>query len=307
MRLITYQSDGGSRLGAVRGDTVFDLGCLASLGDQSDLPETMQALIEAGPAALARLGGLMDSRTEAEWEQAGATCFLASIQLLAPLPRPRKNVICLGRNYVEHAREISRARGESDTLPPAPLFFTKVATAVIGPEAPILIHPVSAQMDWEVELAVIIGRAGRDIPAADALDHVFGYTILNDVSARDIQYGHGGQYFKGKSLDNSCPFGPWIVTADELPNPHDLALRLWVNGALKQEGHTGDMIHEIPMIIAVLSAGMTLEPGDIIATGTPAGVGHGRTPREYLRPGDVVEVEIEAIGRMRNPVALAQR
>lgn len=306
MRLVTYLSDNRPRLGVVRGDVVLDVTRLGQLAGDTDLPDSMLELIDSGPEGLARLQEALAMQTNAALQAAGAARPLGQTTLLAPVPRPRKNIVCLGKNYAEHARESNQARGEANVALEAPLFFTKAPTSVIGPDAPILIHPVSDQVDWEIELAVVLGRRGRNIRAAEALDFVFGYTILNDVSARDLQWHHGQQFFKGKSLDGSCPLGPWIVTADEIPNPHALTVRLWVNGVLKQEGYTGDLIYDIPTIIASLSEGLTLEPGDIITTGTPSGVGFARRPPEFLKPGDVVELEIEGIGRMRNPVALAE-
>lgn len=307
MRLATYRSTGGPRLGLLREDSLIDIAGLGRLSGGSAFPDSMQTLIDAGPEALSRLEAALASQTPEALEGAGVIHPLDEVALLAPIPRPRKNIFCLGKNYDEHARESFQARGEEYRPPEAPIFFTKAPTAVIGPNDPILIHPVSTQMDWEIELAVIVGRRGRDIAPADAMDFVFGYTILNDVSARDLQTRHGKQFFKGKSLDGSCPLGPWIVTRDEIADPHALRLRLWVNGVLKQEGFTRDLIYDIPTIIATLSEGLTLEPGDIIATGTPAGVGFARTPPEFLQPGDVVEMEIEGIGRMRNPVAESKR
>ncbi|MCZ7574036.1 MAG: fumarylacetoacetate hydrolase family protein [Ardenticatenaceae bacterium] len=306
MRLVTYVSDNSPHLGVVRGTAVLDVARLGQLTGGTELPDSMLGLFDAGPIALTRLKEALAVQTNDALREAGGAWLLSETTLLAPIPRPRKNIFCLGKNYAEHARESNRARGESDVAPEAPLFFTKAPTSVIGPDAPILIHPLSDQVDWEIELAVVIGRRGRNLRAAEAMDFVFGYTILNDVSARDVQWRHGRQFFKGKSLDGSCPLGPWIVTADEIPNVHGLTLRLWVNGVLKQEGHTTDLIYDIPTIIASLAEGMTLEAGDIIATGTPGGVGFARQPPEFLRPGDVVEQEIEGIGRMRNPVALAE-
>jgi 2-keto-4-pentenoate hydratase/2-oxohepta-3-ene-1,7-dioic acid hydratase in catechol pathway len=184
-----------------------------------------------------------------------------------------------------------------------PVFFTKPPTAVIGPGAPIPIFPhVSTSIDYEVELAVVIGKAGRDIPKERAFEHMFGYTIVNDVTARDVQRRHGGQYFKGKGLDGSCPMGPWIVTADEMPDPGDLGIRLRVNGEARQASTTAAMIFDIPTLIASLSAGLTLEPGDVLATGTPSGVGYAMEPPRFLRDGDVVACEIDGIGRLENPV-----
>jgi 2-keto-4-pentenoate hydratase/2-oxohepta-3-ene-1,7-dioic acid hydratase in catechol pathway len=183
------------------------------------------------------------------------------------------------------------------------VFFTKATTAVAGPHADIPFDAnVSTQMDWEVELGVVIGKAGKNIPRDRAFEHVFGYTVINDVSARDIQNSHGGQFFKGKSLDGACPMGPWIVTRDEIPDPHALPLRCRVNGVVKQESNTSDFIFDIPALIEWLSKGMTLLPGDVIATGTPSGVGFARTPPEFLKPGDVVECEVEGIGTIRNRV-----
>ncbi|HEY4845339.1 MAG TPA: fumarylacetoacetate hydrolase family protein, partial [Candidatus Dormibacteraeota bacterium] len=214
----------------------------------------------------------------------------------APIVRPRKDVVCLGQNYAAHAKELKNA-------PPAtPIYFTKPPTSVIGPDEPIP-YPrgLTTRFDWEVELGVVIGIGGRDIDEAHALDHVFGYTVFNDVSARELQF-RTSQWFKGKSLDGTCPMGPVIVTADEVEDPQALALRLTVNGKRKQDGHTRDMIFSVARIIADLSAGMTLEPGDAISTGTPDGVGDGKNPPEYLQPGDIVEAEVERIGVLRNPV-----
>jgi 2-keto-4-pentenoate hydratase/2-oxohepta-3-ene-1,7-dioic acid hydratase in catechol pathway len=234
---------------------------------------------------------------------------LTDALLVSPIPRPPKHVLCLGRNYAEHAAESTRAFGEAAPpveKPAYPAIFTKAPTAITGPYADIPYDSdVSTQIDWEGELAIVIGKGGKNISREDAMQHVFGYTVLNDISARDIQKRHGGQFFKGKSLDGSCPVGPWIVTADEIPDPHNLQLTTRVNGIVKQNASTGTMLFNIPEIIEQLSLGMTLEPGDIIATGTPAGVGHARTPPEFLRPGDLVEVDIEKIGTIRNHIAEA--
>jgi 2-keto-4-pentenoate hydratase/2-oxohepta-3-ene-1,7-dioic acid hydratase in catechol pathway len=253
----------------------------------------MLDVITGGKEALATIGGFDEP-----------SVALVERQLLAPLPEPRRNIICLGLNYVEHAKESAEAHGRELRLPSQPVFFTKATNSVNGPFANIPYDPaVSTQIDWEVELGVIIGRRAKNILAAAAMEYVFGYTVINDVSARDIQTAHGGQFFKGKSLDGSCPMGPWIVTADEIPDPHVLTIRCRVNGMTKQEGTTGDMIFKIPDVIEILSRGMTLEPGDVIATGTPSGVGFARTPPEFLKPGDVVECEVEGIGVIRNRVA----
>ncbi|WP_028457896.1 fumarylacetoacetate hydrolase family protein [Chloroflexus sp. Y-396-1] len=285
MKLLTYRYDGVERVGALRGDEVIDLSPLAA---------SMLDLIDGGPDLLAEARKLV--------AVAEGGLALAEIELRAPIPRPRKNIICLGMNYAAHAIESLRAKGLPEKLPEYPVFFSKMPTAVNHPNAPVPLMPdVSAQRDWEVELAVIIGRRGRDIPVSAALDYVFGYTIMNDVSARDLQTRHQ-QFFYSKSLDGSAPLGPWIVTADEIPNPHALGIRLRLNGELVQNSTTRDMIFDIPTCIATFSRGITLEPGDIIATGTPAGVGMGMTPQRWLKAGDVMEAEIDGIGVLRNTV-----
>ncbi|MBV8149982.1 MAG: fumarylacetoacetate hydrolase family protein [Candidatus Eremiobacteraeota bacterium] len=234
----------------------------------------------------------------------GEPVALDEVSLLAPV-RPRKNVFCVGRNYAAHAEEGARARGVELKLPEVPTFFTKAPTAIADPDAALELDPnLSPQYDWEAELAVIIGERCRDVPETAALDVVFGYTCLNDVTARDLQRAHG-QWFKGKSLDNTCPIGPWIVERGDIRDPQTLDLRLTVNGDEKQHSNTSNMIFPVAKIIAVLSRGLTLEPGDVIATGTPEGVGFARTPPEFLKDGDVMEVAIEKIGTLRNPVRLA--
>jgi 2-keto-4-pentenoate hydratase/2-oxohepta-3-ene-1,7-dioic acid hydratase in catechol pathway len=225
----------------------------------------------------------------------GLAIPLAEARLLAPIPRPRKNIVCVGRNYAAHARESRVA------LPQVPVFFTKAATCVVGPEAPVVCHAVTRELDYEVELAVIIGRRGRDLPEQRALDYVFGYTILNDITARDLQRAHE-QWFKGKSLDTFGPMGPAVLHRLAVRDPQDLRLRLRVNGQVRQDASTREMVFPVARLISVLSAGMTLEPGDILATGTPEGVAMGQVPPPWLRPGDLVEAEIDGIGVLRNPV-----
>lgn len=224
--------------------------------------------------------------------------------MCAPLV-PQKNVFCVGRNYLEHAREGARAAGRELKLPDVPTFFTKARTAVADPDATLHFSSrVSDQYDWEGELAIVIGRGGRDISPERALEHVFGYTCLNDITARDVQRAHL-QWFKGKSLDESCPIGPWIVTPDEVGDPQALQLELKINGERKQFASTRSMIFSVARIISELSVGMTLDPGDIIATGTPEGVGFARTPPEFFKDGDLVEVEIERIGVLKNTISIA--
>jgi 2-keto-4-pentenoate hydratase/2-oxohepta-3-ene-1,7-dioic acid hydratase in catechol pathway len=286
MRLVTYRDGDSVHIGAVRDDTVIALDSVA--------PD-MIALIEGGQAAL--------EAARAAVERASASRPLSAVRLLAPIPRPRQNVICLGMNYVAHAIESDRARGREPKLPEFPVFFTKAVSSVCGPEDAVPLHQgVTSQLDYEVELAFIVGAACRDVKKADALGKIFGYTIINDVSAREIQNRHQ-QFFKGKSLDQTCPMGPWIVTADEIANPAGLGLRLRLNGETRQDSHTGDLIFDIPAILEFLSMGQTVEAGTIVSTGTPAGVGMGRNPPEYLRDGDVMEAEIDGIGVLRNTVA----
>jgi 2-keto-4-pentenoate hydratase/2-oxohepta-3-ene-1,7-dioic acid hydratase in catechol pathway len=260
---------------------------------------SMLDLADAGPQGLTSLAHSVANLPQ------GAHVPLREVHLLSPVPRPRKNVICLGLNYAEHAEESLAARGKTAQLPEHPVVFTKAVTSIIGPYDDILYDArVSTQLDWEVELAVVIGVGGRHIPRDRALDHVFGYTVINDISARDLQFRHK-QYFLGKSMDGSCPMGPCIVTADEVSDPQCLNLRCWVNGVLKQDSNTRHQIFDVATVIATLSRVLTLEPGDIISTGTPAGVGFARQPPEFLKPGDVVECEVEPIGRLRNAVARA--
>jgi 2-keto-4-pentenoate hydratase/2-oxohepta-3-ene-1,7-dioic acid hydratase in catechol pathway len=223
--------------------------------------------------------------------------------LHAPIPRPRKNVFCVGWNYLEHFEEGAKARPHVQEMPAHPAFFTKAPTTVNGPHADVPAHTsVTRKLDWEVELGVIIGRGGTNIAEADAMKHVFGYTVVNDVSAREVQRQHGQQWFKGKSLDGHCPMGPWIATADEVREPQNLRITSRVNGVTKQDSNTSYMYFKIPRIIAELSAGLTLEPGDIILTGTPAGVGHARNPPEFMQPGDILETEIIGLGLLRNRI-----
>ena len=230
---------------------------------------------------------------------------LSSVKILAPIPRPDRNIFCVGKNYHAHAKEFtqsgfdSSAKDASETIPTAPIIFSKVPECVIGSEATIR-YPtgVSDKVDYEAELAVVIGKGGRAISKADAYDHVFGYMIVNDMTARDLQ-AHHKQWLIGKSLDTFCPMGPWLVTADGV-DPESLNLRCWVNDELRQEANTADLIFDIPTIIEALSAGITLHPGDVIATGTPAGVGIGFTPPRYLAPGDRITIEIDGLGRLSN-------
>lgn len=238
----------------------------------------------------------------------GAGLPLAAVKIEAPIPRPARNVMCVGKNYHEHAREFTKsgfdssASSAADAIPTAPIIFTKVPECVVANGANIR-YPagVSDSLDYEAELGLVIGRGGRGISKADAYSHICGYTIINDVTARDLQGKHK-QWFLAKSLDTFCPMGPWLVTADEV-DPANLNVKCWVNDELRQNANTRDLIFDIPTLIATISAGITLLPGDVIATGTPAGVGIGFTPPKFLQRGDRVTIEIEGLGRLSNSVA----
>jgi 2-keto-4-pentenoate hydratase/2-oxohepta-3-ene-1,7-dioic acid hydratase in catechol pathway len=234
-----------------------------------------------------------------------AAIGIEQVQLTAPIPRPRRNVFCVGKNYHAHAKEFAGSGFDSSAksggdIPAHPIYFSKVPESVVGPTDAIRMPEASTAIDYEAELAVIIGRGGKGIRKADAMQHVWGYTIINDVTARDWQ-GRHQQWLLGKSFDTFCPMGPWLVTADEV-NGQDTNVRCFVNGEKRQDASTRDLIFDIPTLIEVLSAGITLYPGDIIATGTPVGVGIGFKPPKYLVAGDVVRVEIDGIGFIENPV-----
>lgn len=285
MRLVTYRDGSETRIGAVREDRVVDL---------SSVAPDMLSLIDGGADALGR------SRATVAGASGGIP--LGDVTLLAPIPRPRKNIVALGMNYALHAYESARARGKPEVLPEHPVFFTKAVSCVNQPEGIVPLHErQTSQLDWEVELGFIFGRRGVQVAAGDWQDYVFGYTIVNDVSAREVQNQHQ-QFFRGKSLDGCGPMGPWIVTADEIPDPHTLGIRLRLNGETVQDSNTSDLIFKIPQIIEVLSDGMTLDPGDVIITGTPSGVGMGMNPQRWLKDGDVMEAEVDGIGVLRNRV-----
>jgi 2-keto-4-pentenoate hydratase/2-oxohepta-3-ene-1,7-dioic acid hydratase in catechol pathway len=220
------------------------------------------------------------------------------VQIIAPIQTPRKHVLCIGKNYVEHALEL----GTAADIPEHPLVFTKPPTAIIGPGENIQLHEnVTDALDYEGELAVVIGKEGKAITEEEAMDYVFGYSIINDITARDLQAKHK-QFFMGKSLDTTCPLGPYVVYKDIVTDPHNLQIETKVNGEIRQSSNTNKMIFNIPTLISILSQGMTLQPGDMIATGTPAGVGKGFKPPRYLKHGDEIEISIEKIGTLKNQV-----
>jgi 2-keto-4-pentenoate hydratase/2-oxohepta-3-ene-1,7-dioic acid hydratase in catechol pathway len=304
MRFVTYLSSGRQRVGVLDAqDRVHEVSRLAGSAGSAGAELDLLGVIDTWDELQTRLSdGVSDGASD-------GGVPVQELALLAPVPRPRRNIFCVGKNYREHAREFgtsgydaSSGPATDDHVPQFPVVFTKAPTSVTGPDAAIDPHPtVTKELDYEAELAVIIGRGGADIPASRALEHVWGYTIVNDVTARDRQRDHK-QWFLGKSLDGFCPMGPYAVTADEI-DEDALTVECRVNGELRQQASTADLVFDIPTLIETISAGLTLEPGDIIATGTPAGVGIGFDPPRFLRSGDLVEVSITGLGTLRNRVA----
>lgn len=287
MKLVTYRLSGAEHVGALTADGRGVLPLPAA--DMNTLIETMT---------------LADLRSAAAAAERGGAVPLSDVELLAPIPRPRQDVVCLGMNYRDHAEESARYSADAFTKnSTAAVYFSKRVSEAGKPDGVIPRHAgLTDRLDYEVELAVVLGKAARDVKAADAADYMFGYTILNDVSARDLQTGHKQWYF-GKSLDGFTPIGPCIVTADEFETyPPRLGIRSFVNGEKRQDSNTGLQIFDIDHVIAELSQGMTLKAGTLIATGTPAGVGMGMDPPQFLVPGDVVRCEIDGIGTLTNPV-----
>lgn len=298
MKLVTFSVGAGQRVGVVdpQEPVLRDLtGVLPGATDMLGLIESWSSI---GPALNRQVPRLSDIP-------------LASVDLLAPLPVPRRNIFCVGKNYRDHATEFGLSgydtSSQHELLPDRPILFTKATTAVVGPDSVVDLHEdLTREVDYEGELAVVIGQPGRRISRDDAHRHVWGYTILNDVTARDLQRDHK-QWLLGKSLDTHCPMGPYAVTADEIVDVTALELRTQVNGHTRQHATVKDLIFDIPELIATLSAGITLLPGDVIATGTPAGVGIGSTPPRFLEPGDVVEISITGLGTLRNEFRASSR
>jgi len=325
MKLVSYLFSEETRLGALShsGDSIIDMsrahrelmgasrGLLKARHILRPLPTDMIAFLERGAEALqtakealeyveGQMGEGAPESTKEKYLRRGTLLPLATTKLLAPVPRPPK-LIAAWVNYEEHGKEATVEAPKA-----APLFFTKWPTAVIGPGQPIILPRISRKVDYEAELALVIGTAGKNIPAERAYDHVAGYTILNDVSARDfslrVLLGTPGPSDIQKSFDTFAPMGPYLVTRDEIPDPHALGIRLRIGDEVLQDDTTGSMVHRIPAIVAYLSSIATLEPGDVITTGTPSGVGFTRTPPRWLRPGETVRIEIDRIGVLENPV-----
>ncbi|KPL61461.1 fumarylacetoacetate hydrolase family protein [Rossellomorea vietnamensis] len=287
MKFVSFKCEGKETYGVEMDDRILDV------AGAEDLPGDLLQGIEAGEGFLERVEAILK-------EKSGTLPSFAKdeVKWLSPIPNVKRNIMCVGKNYREHAIEMG---GEQD-IPKNIMIFTKATHTVIGHGETVLHHDdITEELDYEGELAVIIGKKGRGISPEEAMDHVFGYSILNDITARDLQKKHG-QFFIGKSLDTTCPMGPFLVTKDEVEDPQNLSITTKVNGEVRQSSNTGQMIFSIPTIISTLSKGMTLLPGDIIATGTPSGVGKGYKPPRFLRKGDVVEIEIEGLGILTNPL-----
>lgn len=299
MYLLTYQKDGFANLGMLTTDKKSvipvceaERQCLKT----NMLQDTMLGFLDQGQSAVDTAKKLLENETSCP------RFALSEVKVLAPIPRPRKNIFCIGKNYVEHAMEFDKTKDASQAVPKHPVIFSKPPTTVIGDGDIINSHPQATQeLDYEVELAVVIGKKGTYITEDQAMDYVFGYTVFNDVTARDLQKLHL-QWHRGKGLDTFAPMGPYIAHKSAVGNVENLPISLKVNGEIRQNANTGDLVFKIPKLIATISNGLTLEPGDIIATGTPAGVAGGFTPPKWLKKGDRLELEIGGIGVLRNTV-----
>jgi 2-keto-4-pentenoate hydratase/2-oxohepta-3-ene-1,7-dioic acid hydratase in catechol pathway len=314
MKLLSFRAEGTSKIGVqVEGRTLdlnaaFDSNLGGSFNDmEKPFVLDMLAFLDMGEEGLREAKKAVDGASEmigggseGDLYDASMLYDVDNIEFVAPIPRPRKNVVCLGFNYADHLAEGNVTRGLSRALPEHPIFFTKPPTAVNGPFEDIVYPKATERLDYEVELALIIGKKGKYIPEYAVYDHIVGYTVFNDISARDLQ-GRHSQWYKGKSCDTFAPMGPYLVTHDEIGDPMNLGVRLDVNGETRQESNTSNMIFDIKKIVSTLSTGITLEVGDIIATGTPSGVGSSH-PLGLLKVGDVVETWVEKIGSMRNQV-----
>jgi 2-keto-4-pentenoate hydratase/2-oxohepta-3-ene-1,7-dioic acid hydratase in catechol pathway len=303
MRLVTYRStiEAEARLGAIYEGFVVDLARLGA-AKAIALPSTLLEFIDLGPQAVTIVAEIL--KASKGLFPLGVALPLGNVKLLAPIPRPRKNIFGIGLNYTEHVAESAQSLDTSPDLPRQPVLFSKPPTTVIGPDEPILHNKeITQQLDWEVELGVVIGSTAKNVSHADALRYVFGYTVIIDMSARDCR--RAGQWIYSKGQDSFAPMGPCIVTADEIPDPQTLNLSLSVNGVQKQSSNTAYMLFKVDELIADISKAITLEPGDIIATGTPAGVGAGMNPQEWVWPGDTIVATVEGIGTLRHPVVAA--
>jgi len=298
MRLLSFRIEGKIRLGLLAEDKIIDMAEAYQYLFGESAPADMISFLEEGDIAVEKARRLESAAKTSlrKLSPAPGMVFDASrVEVLAPIPRTRKNIICLGLNYRQHAVETK------SPIPKCPIFFTKPPTCIIGPDAPILFPKCTSKVDYEAELAFVFGKPGKDVNEEDAYDYIAGYTILNDVTARDLQRNHE-QWFKGKGLDTFAPMGPHLVTKDEVPNPHDLEISLELNGVTMQKSNTGDMIFKIPELVKFITMDMAIEPGDVVSTGTPSGVGFTRNPPVYLKPGDIIKVSVEKMGTLQNKV-----
>ncbi|MEE9197901.1 MAG: fumarylacetoacetate hydrolase family protein [bacterium] len=307
LKLISYDYRGVHRVGVYVGDQIAHIGRLAGVLGRGEVnPQSMREVIENWD----RLGPVIrEIAAEGEKQSEELAPILMNedeVAFLPVIPDPPKHVLCMGLNYKDHVEEGLKAKDVRTTKMELdhPIFFTKAPSTLIGHRAGIPRHLCSDRFDYEAEIAVIIGKRGIDISKEEVYDHIFGYCCANDISARDIQRRHK-QIFKGKTLDRSCPLGPYLVPKEDYGDPMKKTVKSWVNGEPRQDSNTANMIHDIPAMISVLSEGFTLEPGDIFLTGTPSGVGYARETPSFLQPGDVVEVEVEGLGRLSNPVVEA--
>ncbi|MBO0601505.1 fumarylacetoacetate hydrolase family protein [Sporosarcina sp. E16_3] len=296
MKLLSFRYDGRTLFGpkVKKEDAVWDMLAIAEAFEDTDFPQTITEGIASGLDFVEKVRKLAE-QARVDEDSARFKYAFTAIEWLSPIPRTPKNILCVGKNYADHAAEMG-----ADAPPEKLMIFTKSPTAIAADEQDVSVHAdVTDSLDYEGELAVVISKGGRNIPKQLAYDYIFGYTIANDVTARDVQAAHG-QFFLGKSLDGSCPMGPYIVTKNEIPNPQNLSVVTKVNDEVRQNGNTASMIFKIDELIAEISRYVTLEPGDVILTGTPAGVGKGMTPPTFLKQGDTVKVSIESIGTLVN-------
>lgn len=298
MKFVTATIHNEQFIGLVQGDKIIDLRkAEQDIFEMSSFPNSLLECIKLGGKFVQNVKQIVDKINIEE----GSESYLypiSDVKILAPIPRPTKNIFCVGKNYHEHVLEM----GSEEDVPKHVMLFSKAPTTVVGHEDEVDPHRhLTQELDYEGELAVVIGKKGKQINEEDALDYVFGYTILNDITARNLQSQHK-QFLLGKSLDTSCPMGPYIVHKSAFDNLYNLAIKTRVNDEVRQNGNTRDMIFKIEHIISTISQGTTLEPGDIIATGTPSGVGKGFNPPRYLQPNDVIEIEIDGLGVLRNSI-----
>jgi len=308
VRLLTFVAEGRSRVGLEVNGKAIDLAAAYEAvparekAGPSALPDDMLGFLWGGDLAMAAARQVEERARKAH--AAGEPVLgpagrrveypVGAVRIAAPVARPGK-IICLGLNYADHAAETGHPK------PPAPILFAKYANSIVGPGDPIVLPPASSEVDYEVELAFVVGKVARNVPLERAYEHVAGYTMLNDVSARDLQR-ETSQWFRGKSPDTFAPTGPYVVTRDEVPDPQALDVRLWLNGELMQSSNTRNLIFDVPFLLHHISSTITLEPGDLVSTGTPSGVGAARSPKVFLKPGDVVRLEIGNLGILENPV-----